>query len=728
MSDDPFLDLTIGQYQISKFIAESAMSRVYLASDLRLSRVVVVKFLTALSSGHALDRFQREIKTLATLDHECVPKIYGTGMTDGDQPYLVMEYCSGESLQHLIDRQGVLAPSLVTRIAIQTARALSAIHQVAIHRDIKPSNIIVDLNADPLGVKVTDMGIVHLQEQSITGTNEVICTLNYASPEHLNPRSLVPASDIFSLGCVMHACLTGEPPKRSADYCTVSIEKFPPEVPQSLTWCIEKTLRSDPAERFASALELIDALASADVPESADVPDPRARPGRKRNLIVVAGVFVILLSGAFFYLQSMRRESKTEDLFLVASIDRLGSAIASRNLPLALKQVDTLKVRDLNTNDRVQLASKMLLVSRLLVNNGQRDEACSMLLSSLDVLDKASYPREWCKQSLSLLTDLSIYSVPSRTRTIDRLQRLLDNVGEDRVLSAELCMFLGRLYYADSAGKKARECFEKSLVFADKSTDPLLRALTRTTYLYTVIDLDRQRQRKLFEETIDSLVMCPVETVDLAVLQSACTMMSLSTSVSPTTARTLVEFCRKVVNRPGISRSAARELRVVMYALVGAYDRSLALKELLVLFEEEKGVVDVVQRAQILTRIAQLESSPQLRLARLQAAVSVIESENKNNRNLDEPYTQTLMYLAREYSDQHNYHKALYGLEKAYVLRKQMPPLPGIPKLQLRLMLETAQAIAEIARKTGDKAKARKYDLQAHEYELELNALAQVDH
>lgn len=203
--------LLAGRYRLDAFLGAGSMGQVFRAFDERLERPVAVKVidLAAATGPTSRARFEREALAAARLSHPHIVTTYDGGV-DGDHAYLVMEIAGGQTLAELI-AAGPLPIGQVARIGTAVAGALAATHRIGVvHRDIKPGNIMVDGDQ----VKVLDFGIAQLASETttLTGTHAAIGTAAYMSPEQALGQRVGPASDVYALGCVLLAMLTGRPP------------------------------------------------------------------------------------------------------------------------------------------------------------------------------------------------------------------------------------------------------------------------------------------------------------------------------------------------------------------------------------------------------------------------------------------------------------------------------------------------------------------------------------
>jgi serine/threonine protein kinase len=283
----------IGHYEVLEVLGRGGFGIVFRAFDDVLQRVVAVKVLapSLAATSPARKRFIREARAAGVIQHENVVRIHGTG--EEPLPYLVMEFVSGETLQNRLDRIGPLDVLEVLRIGRQIAEGLAAAHEKGlIHRDIKPSNILIEGGSRELA-KLTDFGLARAADDaSVTRSGIVAGTPMYMAPEQARGEALDHRADLFSLGSVLYAMLTGRPPFRASGTMAVlkrvceenprPIREVIPEVPEWLCRIVEKLQAKDPAERFQSAKEVADLLerhlAHMQQPGIVPMPEPVATP------------------------------------------------------------------------------------------------------------------------------------------------------------------------------------------------------------------------------------------------------------------------------------------------------------------------------------------------------------------------------------------------------------------------------------------------------------------
>ncbi|MEU6365232.1 protein kinase [Streptomyces sp. NPDC046931] len=208
--------LIAGRYELNTTIGRGAMGEVWRAYDQMLGRPVAVKVLLAQNSDPTADsRFRLEAQTAGRLHHPHVVGVLDFGEHEG-RLYLVMELVEGDSLSRLLADDGPLPAERVAHIAAQAAAGLAVAHEQGIvHRDIKPGNLLLDADGT---VKIGDFGIARFMDDpsgALTATGQIVGTSLYIAPERALGKPAGPASDVYSLGCVLYQLLTGRPPFRA---------------------------------------------------------------------------------------------------------------------------------------------------------------------------------------------------------------------------------------------------------------------------------------------------------------------------------------------------------------------------------------------------------------------------------------------------------------------------------------------------------------------------------
>ena len=265
------LSQQLGNYQIIAEIARGGMGVVYRARQVNADRVVALKLIRGSDPGaQELERFEAEARAAAKLDHPNIVPIYDVGVIAGE-PFFTMKLIEGPSLSEKLDGKPIDS-RLAARIVRDTTSGIAHAHQnEIIHRDLKPGNVLLDAGDTPL---VTDFGLAKLsgKESDLTRTGEAIGTPAYMPPEQASgDRDKIDhRSDVYSLGAVLYACLTGRPPfQASSSMATViAVMKDEPvspkllnaDVPRDLETICLKCLEKDSDARYQSALSLHDDL------------------------------------------------------------------------------------------------------------------------------------------------------------------------------------------------------------------------------------------------------------------------------------------------------------------------------------------------------------------------------------------------------------------------------------------------------------------------------------
>ena len=255
----------VSHYRLLSKIGAGGMGEVWLAEDTQLPRKVAVKLLPrhAARDPQAVARLLREAQAAATVDHPAVVTVYEAGVWS-EAPYLVMQRVEGETLSERLTR-GPLPVAEAMTLAERVADALAEVHALGIvHRDLKPSNIILG----PRGPKVVDFGVASLKGAvELTSPGSVIGTPLTMSPEQVKGRPADNRSDLWALGVILYAALTGREPFAGETPLQVGYEvvvahppppsTFRPEVTPALDQVVLKLLRKDPAQRYARAEDLL---------------------------------------------------------------------------------------------------------------------------------------------------------------------------------------------------------------------------------------------------------------------------------------------------------------------------------------------------------------------------------------------------------------------------------------------------------------------------------------
>jgi serine/threonine protein kinase len=316
----------VGPYEIVSAIGAGGMGEVYRARDPKLQRDVAIKLLPAASSNpDAVDRFQREARAVAALNHPNIVTIYG--VEDGaGQPFLAMELIDGDTIAHSIPSHG-LPLDLILEYAIPLADALTAAHAQGItHRDLKPSNVMLTRDRR---IKVLDFGLAKLRQDAVqidaavttrglTGQGQIIGTVAYMSPEQATGTPVDHRTDLFSFGVMLYEMATGQRPFAGDSSVAViaailkdqppPVTDVRPDLPREFSRIVRRALAKNPEQRYQTAKDLRNDLQTLkDDVTSGELsrPAPSARRSRSSLIVwisVAAAVLVIIAAGYYLFM------------------------------------------------------------------------------------------------------------------------------------------------------------------------------------------------------------------------------------------------------------------------------------------------------------------------------------------------------------------------------------------------------------------------------------------
>ena len=303
----PGVGSTIGSYRVEAVLGQGGMGVVYRAEDLRLERLVALKLLRASladDDGYR-ERFLRESRLAASIEHAAIVPIYDAGETDG-LLYIAMRFVDGVDLGELLRREGPLAPERAVALVGQLASALDAAHaRGLIHRDVKPSNALIGTDGDGEHLYLADFGLTKSAgSHSLTGTGPVMGTVLYMAPEVIRGEEPTAAADQYALGCVLYECLTGQVPFDGANQAAAiygHLETPPPapsqhhpRLPPEVDAAVQRALAKDPGERWPSCAAF--AAGARAALQGAGLPVTRRRRVPRRALVTAAGLAALAAS------------------------------------------------------------------------------------------------------------------------------------------------------------------------------------------------------------------------------------------------------------------------------------------------------------------------------------------------------------------------------------------------------------------------------------------------
>ena len=269
LSADPRIGTRLLGYEIEAILGRGGMGDVYKAYDPRLKRYIALKLLPpglAEDTGFR-ERFLRESELAASLDHPSIVPIYDAGEVGG-QLYIAMRYVEGTDLKALIREDGALAPARAFALLAQLADALDTAHERGlVHRDVKPSNALLDAAGH---LYLADFGLTQStsNRSELTATGQIVGTVDYVAPEQIEGEETDGRADLYSLGCLLYECLTGEVPfPRDTELAVLWAHLYePPPRPsehnpalsRAVDTVLAKAMAKSPDERHASCAELVE--------------------------------------------------------------------------------------------------------------------------------------------------------------------------------------------------------------------------------------------------------------------------------------------------------------------------------------------------------------------------------------------------------------------------------------------------------------------------------------
>jgi serine/threonine-protein kinase len=335
MAEDTRVGTELAGYQIEGVIGRGGMSVVYLAEHVRLGRKVALKVLAPELAGSERfhDRFMRESKLAASIDHPNIVPIYDADEAEGVL-YIAMRYVEGSDLKQAIRDQGQLEPKRtsairdggrleplrVSAIVDQVASALDAAHaRGLVHRDVKPANVLLTPEDHAY---VSDFGLTKraVSVSGLTETGQLIGTIDYVAPEQIKGDPVDQRADVYSLGCLLFECLAGHAPyPRDIEVGVLwahvetpppTVTEERPELPPEVDDVLALAMAKDPAERTAAAGDVAAGFRSAiglEPPAGGRVAVRRRKPKPRRRRVVVAafvaGVVLLAAAGVFLITQ-----------------------------------------------------------------------------------------------------------------------------------------------------------------------------------------------------------------------------------------------------------------------------------------------------------------------------------------------------------------------------------------------------------------------------------------
>jgi tetratricopeptide (TPR) repeat protein len=272
-------DVIDGRFETRALARRGGMGEVWRAHDRLTGHAIALKVIAS-ESDHQLERFAREARVLAEMQHPAIVRYVAHGHTASGEPYLAMEWLEGEDLRSRLARRALTAAESVALVR-RVAEAVGAAHARGIvHRDLKPSNLFF-VGDDPAAIKVVDFGVARMAGTAMTASGMMVGTPGYMAPEQVRGSKDVDArADVFSLGCVLFQCLTGRPPFAGEDLVSVLAKVLFEDAPAltselldpRLRYFVGRMLAKDKSKRPANGAEVAAELASLDALDDEERP------------------------------------------------------------------------------------------------------------------------------------------------------------------------------------------------------------------------------------------------------------------------------------------------------------------------------------------------------------------------------------------------------------------------------------------------------------------------
>jgi serine/threonine-protein kinase len=470
-SGDALEGQILGNYRVLSLLAVGGMGRVYRAEriDGSFQRQVAIKLVPSNLGPEYLQRFELERQILATLSHPNIAHLYDAGVTDDNSLYLVMELISGDSIDVYCEKQS-LSISAKTRLVLHLCEALAFAHsKLIIHRDVKPSNVLISENGD---IKLLDFGISKILEspEGLTAHNRPM-TPKYASPEQLLNEPVSVTSDIYQLGLLFLSLFEHKPSietdsRESATERAVrktsltAASRLARPLPADLNAIIDKCLRADTAERYASAPELASDLQNylLGYPVRARNPNRIRRAAKflRRNWLPSSAIAVTFLSLVVFLGLSVRQQAITEAARELAEQQQLR---ASQTTDFLVGLFNANRPRDALGDE---LSARDIL-ERGLKQLGEMEDAQELKVSLLDTISAVYRNLGDHKKALELANRSLI--IKQETFAHEPLQ-----IAKSHFLIGQLELWFGNLELALQSGTLAYRLYLKEHGLAHDAT------------------------------------------------------------------------------------------------------------------------------------------------------------------------------------------------------------------------------------------------------------------
>ncbi len=408
--------LVAGRFTLQQLAGQGGVGLVYQARDSVTGRTVALKLLHTSAHSESAHRFAREAELLAQLHHPGIVSYVAHGLTDERQPFLAMEWLEGEDLARRLARQplGLSDTLLMLR---RVAEVLAVTHARGIvHRDIKPSNLFLR-GGRAEDVVLLDFGLARVStiSQSLTGSAMVLGTPGYMAPEQASSKpDISPSADIFSLGCVLYECLSGQAPFRGSHIAAVLAKILFAEparlttVPASVQTLVDRMLVKNPEQRLADGQQLLKALQEQVVVPELPPPDAGPASATPRLTNTEQHLVSVLFATPTIYSGEARTLNPDESVHLRDLLSSLKYELRARRAKVTL------------------LVDGSLMATFVLESGTATDQAALAAHCALTVKER------WPESLVALTTGLSLRSAPMPVGEVaDRAGELLRHVEEE---------------------------------------------------------------------------------------------------------------------------------------------------------------------------------------------------------------------------------------------------------------------------------------------------------
>lgn len=451
VASDMIGKVLLDRYRIDGLLGQGGTSDVYRAFDTVLERTVAIKVL-ARSLGQtdkSYERFLREAKVTSKLNHPNILSIFDFGILPEKQVFLVTEYIAGPSLEDILQQQDIFSEQESVKIFRQLAEGLQYAHSNGvIHRDVKPSNVIIVEHGDNKLAKLIDFGMLTLLQdeydmQKLTQEGSVLGSAFYMSPEQCSGMPLTQSTDIYSLGCLMYECLSGELPICGANPMQTlqmhvssqapRLSEVHPYLNSDLESLVMRCLEKSPSDRpesmkavasELSGLELGLSMRSSkamngqsenitsnlnsqgeEVTQSFDA-EAKTAASKRRNLITIAScVFALLLGFSLTQLGSLKQASNNSPTDAGASNQHDGQAIQDKQNK-SQAQASAASAKNNKDANKPKQIEHLVELAKECHSQGKCDEALELLQRSVKLSSDVFGPKS--EKTKARMKDLSV--------------------------------------------------------------------------------------------------------------------------------------------------------------------------------------------------------------------------------------------------------------------------------------------------------------------------------